>query len=215
MIASQIRQFHLTASPASFLKCPRTVPLCHELLLSHRCFLFDINTTNSDFKGFHIRGFDSSEIFTYEIQNCPQCACAVLVFLLQVYLSVGKGTYIVPRLLGGGQPLGYVTQRRSNIRNKKTLGNVVCAIANSRLNHSAAGITSADKVPDLTQMINDLIYHQIACGRVKIAGRLVSVGENEAELEDGTVLRDIDAILFATGYRRGQSFLSDEARGGK
>ncbi|XP_048250750.1 flavin-containing monooxygenase 5-like [Haliotis rufescens] len=133
----------------------------------------------------------------------------------QVYLSVGKGTYIVPRLLEGGQPLGYVTQRRSNIRNKNTLGNVVCAIANSRLNHSAAGITSADKVPDLTQMINDLIYHQIACGRVKIAGRLVSVGENEAELEDGTILKDIDAILFATGYRRGQSFLSDEARGGK
>ncbi|XP_067658560.1 flavin-containing monooxygenase 5-like [Haliotis asinina] len=134
----------------------------------------------------------------------------------QVYLSVGRGTYIIPRLLKGGQPLGYVTQRRCNVRNNTTLSNVICEIANSRLDHTAAGVTNGvDKVPDLTMMINDFIYQQIACGRVKIAGRLMRVGKNEAEFEDGTVLKDIDTILFATGYSLGQRFLPEEAKGGK
>ncbi|XP_046579749.1 flavin-containing monooxygenase 5-like [Haliotis rubra] len=132
----------------------------------------------------------------------------------QVYMTVGRGTFIVPRLLEGGVPWSYATQRRAFLRKKNNFANMVRATANSRIKHVATGINLTNSMKSTSLIINDFLHIQIACGRVKIVGQLIRVGEHEAEFEDGTVLKDLDAILFATGYMPGLQFLSDEAKGG-
>lgn len=121
----------------------------------------------------------------------------------------------MPRLVEGGIPWSYATQRRALLKNKNNFANIVRATANSRLNHVATGINLTNSLKSSALIINDFLHIQIVCGRVKIVGNLIRVGDHEAEFEDGTVLRDLDAILFATGYLPGLKFLSDKAKGGK
>ncbi|XP_046375806.2 flavin-containing monooxygenase 5-like [Haliotis rufescens] len=132
----------------------------------------------------------------------------------QVYMTVGRGSFIVPRLVEGGIPWSYATQRRALLKNKNNFANIVRATANSRLNHVATGINLTNSLKSSALIINDFLHIQIVCGRVKIVGNLIRVGDHEAEFKDGTVLRDLDAILFATGYLPGLTFLSDKAKGG-
>ena len=56
-------------------------------------------------------------------------------------------------------------------------------------------------------MVNDDLPTRLLCGKVKVAGRVTSLGDHEAVCDDGTVIGSLDCVLFATGYDKDLSVI--------
>lgn len=53
----------------------------------------------------------------------------------------------------------------------------------------------------------DFVLVRIICGAIKAKANIARLGEHDIEFTDGTVEKDIDAVVYCTGYKFGFAFL--------
>ncbi|XP_046579642.1 dimethylaniline monooxygenase [N-oxide-forming] 2-like [Haliotis rubra] len=147
--------------------------------------------------------------------SAGEIAVEISRYARKVYLSVGQGTWVLPRVAPGGRPLDKLIHRRSNYKSVSRLDGLMCSIANSRIDHKASGLAPPQPPSRSRTMINDDIQLQILCGKIEIVGKLVRLGEQCAEFKDGGPVEGVDAILFATGYDWKLEFLDENIMGDK
>ncbi|XP_041357344.1 dimethylaniline monooxygenase [N-oxide-forming] 1-like [Gigantopelta aegis] len=140
-------------------------------------------------------------------------AVAVCDHANEVHLSVGNGCHVLRRFDEKGRPTD--TQLLKRVYKSKWMApfyeGVRWRISNMTLNHKRVGILPKTPSSSIgTYMLNDEITLKIMSGKVKVVDRVVSLGENEARLEGGREIQDVDVLIFATGYERDFPFLDKE-----
>lgn len=120
--------------------------------------------------------------------------------IFKVYLSVGSGCWVVPR---ASRRITYETYllSRFNFSHIALLDRKWRSVAEDYFNHDFGGIRPFDGPIHHFPTINDDIGSRILSGKVKIVPRTVKFFPDGVELEDGTRLKDIDHVLFATGFK--------------
>ncbi|XP_067670051.1 flavin-containing monooxygenase 5-like [Haliotis asinina] len=131
----------------------------------------------------------------------------------QVYYSVGDGMLLLPLCVRNGQPWDLTLFRRSKKWNATKFFKLIVDTCNERLDHRQAGIAPSTPQSRTRVMLNDRVQYKIMSGRIKVVNRLIRLGPHEAEFDDGTVLKDLDAVLLATGYDLSIDFMDEPFQG--
>ncbi|XP_041372679.1 dimethylaniline monooxygenase [N-oxide-forming] 2-like [Gigantopelta aegis] len=128
----------------------------------------------------------------------------------QVHLSVGQGSILLTRFDEHGIPFDMqVFQRKYDYSPKIFVHKLIRKLSNLAINHDAVGLHSERDFPCSPIMINDEIHLQILTGKVKVVGRIAKTAERSVHIDDGTVVDDVDVVVFATGYDRHLPFLDN------
>ncbi|XP_076449959.1 flavin-containing monooxygenase 1-like [Babylonia areolata] len=130
-------------------------------------------------------------------------ACDIAPVAKQVYLSVRHGCYVVSRFLNGLTPWDF-SLTRMGTRHMPPSFLIGGLHSQANLNPVASGLQCDAVTPpqraDL--MINDLLPSKVITGQVKVVSAIERVtGTGEIHLKDGKVLKEVDDIIFATGYK--------------
>ncbi|KAJ8315255.1 hypothetical protein KUTeg_007405 [Tegillarca granosa] len=169
----------------------------------------------SNFKGewSHSKTFKSAKPFTGKrvlvignANSALDTATGMADYAEKVYLSVGQGCWVVPRLTNR---ITYDTflLRRWHISYLGILDRKWRKVCEDYFNHREAGIRASSGPIHHFPTINDDIGSRIACGKIKVVPRTVQFLTNGVRLEDGTVLQDIDHVVFATGFQPDHNLL--------
>ena len=129
-----------------------------------------------------------------------------LFFLLQVFLSTRRGTWVINRVSDtGGLPIDIVHTRRVKLflANKSPpalLGAIVKRYLNQRLDHDLYSLTP--QYPPMAQhpMVNDDLGNRIVCGSIKIKTDVRQFTAAGVEFTDGSFEDDIDIVSFQIEY---------------
>ncbi|KAM8930378.1 flavin-containing monooxygenase 5-like [Pelodytes ibericus] len=123
----------------------------------------------------------------------------------QVFLSTRKGSWILNRVSDQGYPLDIVFFTRFNSIVQKALPTITNKFlenkVNSRVNHDNYGLKPQHRFLSQHPTISDDLPNRILAGKVLIKTNVKSFTETDVIFEDGTVEKDIDVVIFATGYR--------------
>ncbi|XP_041373298.1 dimethylaniline monooxygenase [N-oxide-forming] 2-like [Gigantopelta aegis] len=140
-------------------------------------------------------------------------ASSVSQYANQVHLSVGDGCILLRRLDENGNPLDMLLyQRKYNYCPTLTmpsLPKLIRKLSNIAINHDVIGIHPEQSSLFSRVMLNDELGLQIMTGKVKVVGRVVKMAERSVHIDDGTVVDDVDVVVFATGYDRHLPFLDN------
>ncbi|KAI8502170.1 Dimethylaniline monooxygenase [N-oxide-forming] 4 [Branchiostoma belcheri] len=127
----------------------------------------------------------------------------------KLYLSMRDGTWIYPRLSHGGTPIDMLGSRGllpspavlSAHRRRQTLA--------EHVNQTNYGLET-DKDMYEHVMVNDELRFCLINGKVLLRPGVTKFTRTGALLADGTLLENIDAVVFATGYTEANvSYLDD------
>ncbi|XP_030853798.1 dimethylaniline monooxygenase [N-oxide-forming] 2 [Strongylocentrotus purpuratus] len=118
------------------------------------------------------------------------------------YLAMKSGTTVLPRQGPGGAPIDTYVNRR--VRGlvplalwKKWMKSVIA----NRLDMESLGLQSDRPLFASTSlMVNDEIGVRIWCGALKAKANIARFTETDVIFVDGTVVENVDAVIFATGY---------------
>ncbi|XP_075472895.1 flavin-containing monooxygenase 5-like isoform X2 [Ascaphus truei] len=122
----------------------------------------------------------------------------------QVFISTRRGTWIINRVFDDGFPLDIVlfTRFKSFLQNSlptltnKLLENKI----NAKVNHENYGLKPKHRLFGQHPTVSDDLPNRIISGKVLMKPNIKSFTETEVIFEDGTVEKDIDVVIFATGY---------------
>lgn len=169
----------------------------------------------SNFKGewSHSKTFKSAKPFTGKrvlvignANSALDTATGMADYAEKVYLSVGQGCWVVPRLTNRTTYDTFLL-RRWHISYLGILDRKWRKVCEDYFNHREAGIRASSGPIHHFPTINDDIGSRIACGKIKVVPRTVQFLTNGVRLEDGTVLQDIDHVVFATGFQPDHNLL--------
>ncbi|XP_019623448.1 PREDICTED: dimethylaniline monooxygenase [N-oxide-forming] 2-like [Branchiostoma belcheri] len=127
----------------------------------------------------------------------------------KLYLSMRDGTWIYPRLSHGGTPIDMLGSRGflpypaalNTHRRRQTLA--------EHVNQTNYGLET-DKDMYEHVMVNDELRFCLINGKVLLRPGVTKFTRTGALLADGTMLENIDAVVFATGYKEANvSYLDD------
>ncbi|XP_019503363.1 PREDICTED: dimethylaniline monooxygenase [N-oxide-forming] 2 isoform X2 [Hipposideros armiger] len=132
----------------------------------------------------------------------------------QVFISTRHGSWIVGRISEGGYPWDHVFHTRfsSMLRNvlpQMLLKWMMERQMNQRFSHENYGLEPQNKYLMKEPVLNDHLPSHILYGAIKVKSRVTELTETAAIFEDGTVEKDIDVIVFATGYTFSFPFLEE------
>jgi len=82
---------------------------------------------------------------------------------------------------------------------------------NSRFDHAVYGLKPKHHHNAQAATLNDDLPYQIAAGNVVIKPNIRRMTETGVEFEDGSVVDDIDIVVYATGYVFGFPFMNHPA----
>ncbi|XP_077997050.1 dimethylaniline monooxygenase [N-oxide-forming] 2-like [Glandiceps talaboti] len=128
-----------------------------------------------------------------------EVACEIARNNAEVYICIRNGTLCVSRLSRNGDPYDMQLFSRYNLMRSATrFRSMVISASKTRIpNYSLVGLQSNNPT---SLMINDEIQDRIVQGQLTPVVGIEEFGKNSVKLKDGTVLEDIDAVIFATGY---------------
>ncbi|NXJ87137.1 FMO5 monooxygenase, partial [Trogon melanurus] len=129
----------------------------------------------------------------------------------QVFLSTKRGTWVLHRVADGGYPFDFsnlsrLTQLGLRVLPPHATNFILERKLNARFNHALYGLQPQHRVFEQHPTINDDLPNRIISGRVQVKPNIQEFTETSAIFEDGT-REDIDAVVFATGYRFSFPFL--------
>ncbi|XP_071821395.1 flavin-containing monooxygenase 1-like [Apostichopus japonicus] len=129
----------------------------------------------------------------------------------QVYLSVRHGFWVFPRRTYGGMPYDAFLQRRVTMSIVPTwlLRYVFQLFLEIGIDHQATGIKPERRLFEENFAVNDLIFTQITCGKIRIRPGIKRFLTNGVEFEDGTRLEGLDVVVFGTGYNVKTPYIDD------
>ena len=125
-----------------------------------------------------------------------------------VELSIGKGTWILPRALtcGVGNDR-FTTRSRLYLTSIETSNKRFISACQSRLDHFGSGINPETAPKKSAYIMGDDIYLKILTDQVRMQDDLLRFNGSTAEFKRGSKSPDIDVVVVATGYTVDTSFV--------
>uniref|UniRef100_A0A8C4GG00 Flavin-containing monooxygenase n=1 Tax=Dicentrarchus labrax TaxID=13489 RepID=A0A8C4GG00_DICLA len=133
----------------------------------------------------------------------------------QVYLSTRRGAWILNRVSSYGLPIDMLNDRVfvTIVRRMLPFG-LVCSMAEKRINqrfdHSLYNLKPKHRYCRKHQhpTVNDELPNRILSGTVQVKPNIRRFQGSSVEFDDGSVVEDVDLVVFATGYRFSFPFLA-------
>ncbi|EDV22235.1 uncharacterized protein TRIADDRAFT_50681 [Trichoplax adhaerens] len=125
----------------------------------------------------------------------------------QVYLSTRRGAWVFSRLGPGGDPIDVFFNRYLSWLPSSIVENSLKKALNERFDHAQYGLKAKHKVAAQHPTISDELPIRIVCGAVKVKDNIACLHEHDIEFTDGSIEKDIDTVVYCTGYKFGFSFL--------
>ncbi|XP_063796074.1 dimethylaniline monooxygenase [N-oxide-forming] 2-like isoform X2 [Pseudophryne corroboree] len=132
----------------------------------------------------------------------------------QVYLSTRQGSWVVSRISQHGFPIDMVFSTRCYFWITNALPNGLLTMVtekqmNNWFDHANYGLQPEDRSLLKEPIVNDYLPSQILCGAIRVKPDVRRFTESTVVFEDGTVVEDLDEVIFATGYSISFPFLDD------
>ncbi|KAL7984725.1 hypothetical protein Chor_003295 [Crotalus horridus] len=173
------------------------------------------------FKGnsFHSQNYKDSEEFegkTVVIIGMGNSAADIAVEICKkakkVVLSARGGTWVMSRVYDNGYPWDtiYHTRFINFIRNSVpwfVLKWMTEQKMNQWFNHENYGLVPQNRYLMKEPVFNDDLPSRILCGYVSVKPLVRQFTETSAIFEDGTMVENVDIVIFATGYSIAFPFL--------
>ncbi|KAM4722856.1 flavin-containing monooxygenase 5-like [Rhinophrynus dorsalis] len=123
----------------------------------------------------------------------------------KVFLSTRRGTWVVCRVSDGGYPVDVVQLSRFLHIVQSALPSCITNYItekelNKRINHDNFGLLPRHRYNSQHPTINDDLPNRIYSGHIQIKCSVKEFTEADVIFEDGTVEKDVHAVIFATGY---------------
>lgn len=170
-----------------------------------------------DYRDFH--GFEDKKIVVVGIGNSGADAAVELSHVAsQVYLSTRDGRYIFSRISEGGMPMDMVHLTRFkrgavSYFPRSIVEKIYLKKLNQTVNHKAYCLETESGPFAKGVLINDELPSRIACGSIVIKAGVKNLDQTNVVFEDGTIERDVDVIILATGYSFDYPFLKSSIPG--
>ncbi|XP_019936740.2 flavin-containing monooxygenase 5-like [Paralichthys olivaceus] len=130
----------------------------------------------------------------------------------QVYLSTRRGAWILNRVWENGMPLDLLFNRVFDTIQKILPSSVVCDLGERRLNrrfdHSLYNLKPKHRLFSQHPTMNDELPNRILSGTVQVKPNICRFQGSSVEFDDGSIVEDVDLVVFATGYRFSFPFLA-------
>jgi len=133
--------------------------------------------------------------------------------IFQVFLSTRRGAWVHSRIAEGGIPYDYLFLSRFSfdllsLLPQSVVNSYIERLLNSRFDHALYGLKPKHRYLAQHPLINDALANEIASGTVVIKPNVRRMTETGVEFEDGSVVDDVDVIIYATGYVFGCPFMN-------
>ncbi|XP_032429033.1 dimethylaniline monooxygenase [N-oxide-forming] 5-like [Xiphophorus hellerii] len=133
-------------------------------------------------------------------------------FAKQVYLSTRRGAWILNRVGDNGIPRDIVLTRMTNALRHVIPSSYISSIMenklNSRMNHSLYSLKPKHRLFSQHPTVNDDLPNRILSGTVQVKPNILRFHGSSVEFDDGSVVDDVDLVVFATGYKFSFPFLA-------
>ncbi|XP_071381066.1 flavin-containing monooxygenase 5-like [Centroberyx affinis] len=130
----------------------------------------------------------------------------------QLYLSTRRGAWVLNRVGDNGLPLDMNVNRMVTSLQKMLPFGLFCSLGESRLNkrfnHSLYNLKPKHRIFSQHPTVNDELPNRILSGTVQVKPNIRRFQGSSVEFEDGSVVEDIDLVVFATGYSFSFPFLA-------
>ncbi|CAB4001441.1 dimethylaniline monooxygenase [N-oxide-forming] 5-like [Paramuricea clavata] len=128
----------------------------------------------------------------------------------KVYLSTRRGSWITSRIQAFGIPSDQFLQRRFFFDLPRGLTDWVCMkVVNAKFDHRNFGLLPSNSYLQQPPVVNDFLPYKIISGAVLIKPDVSTLTEKDVIFVDGSVAKDIDTIILATGYNYTFPFLDE------
>ncbi|NWI11503.1 FMO3 monooxygenase, partial [Crypturellus soui] len=177
------------------------------------------------FKGcyFHSREYKAPEKFRGKnvlVIGLGNSGCDIAVELStvasQVYLSSRSGSWVMSRVWEHGYPwdMKIVTRFQTWLETilPRALSDwLYVKRMNWPFKHENFGLMPVDGTLRKEPVFNDDLPSRIACGVVVVKPNVKEFRETSVLFQDGTVQKDVDVVIFATGYSFCYPFMEDDS----
>eukprot|EP00058_Branchiostoma_floridae_P002733 XP_002588221.1 hypothetical protein BRAFLDRAFT_57447 [Branchiostoma floridae] len=152
-------------------------------------------------------GFENKRVVIVGIGNSAgDIAVELSQHAKQVYLSTRRGTWIINRVSDHGLPVDIVKARRAK---SAIIGRLPVSLVrklahdelNKRFDHALYGLQPEHPFFGQHPMVNDDMPNRIITGSLVIKPNIRRFTKTGVVFDNDTVEEDIDAVVFATGYR--------------
>lgn len=130
----------------------------------------------------------------------------------QVYLSTRRGAWILNRVGDNGVPLDLNFNRVLNAVRKILPFGFFCRLGESQLNkrfdHTLYNLKPKHRLFSQHPTVNDELPNRILSGTVQVKPNIRRFQGSSVEFDDGSVVEDVDLVVFATGYTFSYPFLT-------
>ncbi|XP_049444143.1 flavin-containing monooxygenase 5-like isoform X9 [Epinephelus fuscoguttatus] len=130
----------------------------------------------------------------------------------QLYLSTRRGAWIANRVSDNGLPRDMLNDRMTQFMRRILPFRVICSMAerkvNKRFDHSLYNLKPKHRIFNQHPTINDELPNRILSGTVQVKHNVRRFQGSSVEFEDGSVVEDVDLVVFATGYKFSFPFLA-------
>uniref|UniRef100_A0A667ZC43 Flavin-containing monooxygenase n=1 Tax=Myripristis murdjan TaxID=586833 RepID=A0A667ZC43_9TELE len=130
----------------------------------------------------------------------------------QLYLSTRRGAWVLNRVSHNGIPLDLTFSRAVNFVLNAIPFGLYCSLGerqlNQRFNHSLYNLKPKHRLFSQHPTLNDELPNRILSGTVQVKPNIRKFEGSSVEFEDGSVVEDVDLVVFATGYRFSFPFLA-------
>ncbi|KAM9324554.1 dimethylaniline monooxygenase [N-oxide-forming] 2-like [Gastrophryne carolinensis] len=132
----------------------------------------------------------------------------------QVYVSTRQGTWVLSRISHHGHPLDMVLSTRFTFWISSSLPPLLLVKLhekqmNTWFDHKNYGLEPENRYLLKEPMVNDHLPSRILCGAVRVKPSISMFTSTSVIFEDGTVVDNLDDVIFATGYNISFPFLDD------
>ncbi|XP_060888111.1 dimethylaniline monooxygenase [N-oxide-forming] 5 [Labrus mixtus] len=132
----------------------------------------------------------------------------------QLYLSTRQGAWILNRVGDNGLPMDLLFTRAIDLLQKVLPFNFFSGLVESRLNkrfdHALYNLKPQHRLFSQHPTVNDELPNRILSGTVQVKPNVRRFQGSSVEFDDGSVVEDVDLVVFATGYRFSFPFLASQ-----
>ncbi|XP_008275666.1 dimethylaniline monooxygenase [N-oxide-forming] 5-like [Stegastes partitus] len=130
----------------------------------------------------------------------------------QLYLSTRRGAWVLNRVGENGYPRDLFFNRIMNFLRTILPYGFLCSLGesqlNQRFNHAMYNLKPNHRVFSQHPTVNDELPNRILSGTVQVKPNIRRFQGSSVEFDDGSVVEDVDLVVFATGYRFSFPFLA-------
>ncbi|XP_013886531.1 dimethylaniline monooxygenase [N-oxide-forming] 5 [Austrofundulus limnaeus] len=130
----------------------------------------------------------------------------------QLYLSTRRGAWILNRVGEKGIPLDLIFNRVLEMLQRYLPFGFLCSLGenwlNQRFDHALYNLKPKHRLFSQHPTVNDDLPNRILSGTVQVKPNIRRVHGSSVEFDDGSVVDDIDLLVFCTGYSFSYPFLA-------